>query len=470
MDSVLKMVYSHIYVRNNGQTVYFSNGYPKPVVDYIWGKNKENTDFNVDKELTNLSHESSSTGWSSDFPLRNLHYYFIKFCGENNIVSENQITDDDSVFVFPIEILTTNFCKKDHKYRVKLDNTIFEYDVKDMFSEKILEHIKTGKVKILLCCVEDPCHHNPQLYQFEKTMESLGVDGKNIIYIAGNQHNNFKNIFHDAKMQFTYGYLPLQQQSKSMDFFPKMSSLGYISDIVRESDLDKAKMRPKKFLCFNRTMRPHRYYLAYIAKKYNLFQNGIFSFLNNQNDKKNVKNWIENFLQTSISNSELNDVFSFMPYEIDTMHLSPNERMGFTTDANKKDFYLNTYIHLISETSFFAPIIDEPFFSEKTFRPIINLQPFIMIGDYGSLRVLKELGFKTFDPFIDESYDLETDSIKRMRMIENEILKFNAMPIEQIHEWYYSIIDILVYNRNHFSSFKDINPFQPAFEMIKNLK
>jgi hypothetical protein len=56
--------------------------------------------------------------------------------------------------------------------------------------------------------------------------------------------------------------------------------------------------------------------------------------------------------------------------------------------------------------------------SEKIFKPISNLQPFLVIGDYLTLAELKKLGFKTFSPFIDESYDNERDSYKRMELIE----------------------------------------------------
>jgi hypothetical protein len=92
-----------------------------------------------------------------------------------------------------------------------------------------------------------------------------------------------------------------------------------------------------------------------------------------------------------------------------------------------------------------------------------------MIGDFGSLQQLKNLGFKTFSPFIDESYDLEPDYSKRMQMIQKEILKLNALSHKELHKLYYSMKDILIYNRDHFVSFKDTNPYKISYEFIQQL-
>jgi hypothetical protein len=110
--------------------------------------------------------------------------------------------------------------------------------------------------------------------------------------------------------------------------------------------------------------------------------------------------------------------------------------------------------------------LSECFISEKVFRPIINLQPFLLFGDYGSLRKLKELGFKTFSPFIDESYDMEQDHGKRLLMLRKELLKLNSMPLQEIHDWYYSITDILIHNQTHLASFANKNFFADGIEKI----
>ena len=95
------------------------------------------------------------------------------------------------------------------------------------------------------------------------------------------------------------------------------------------------------------------------------------------------------------------------------------------------------------------------------------MQPFIYVGFAGALKQLKVWGFKTFYPYIDESYDDERDSIIRCKMIENEIRKLNEKSIEELHQWYYSIKDILLHNQTHLKTFSIMNPFENALNDIK---
>ena len=110
-----------------------------------------------------------------------------------------------------------------------------------------------------------------------------------------------------------------------------------------------------------------------------------------------------------------------------------------------KEPYLNSYIHITSETTFFEI---GGYFSEKTWKPIGHLQPFIFMGPAYGLSELKRLGFKTFSPFINESYDLEMDPEKRFKMIINEIHRLSLLSMEEIHNWYNSIYEnTILYNQ-----------------------
>ena len=127
---------------------------------------------------------------------------------------------------------------------------------------------------------------------------------------------------------------------------------------------------------------------------------------------------------------------------------------------------MDTYLHITSETQLDS--YSTPFMSEKTFRPILNLQPFIYMGNYKGLEELRRLGFKTFDGYIDESYDLEPDPKTRFAMIEKEILKFSKMSMQELHDWYYSLTDILIYNQQKFLSMTDFNPIEDFVNRYKD--
>jgi hypothetical protein len=469
MGRILKAVYSHIYTKPNGERLYFSNGAPQFVMNHIDKKYINDVNELNPHNCIDLLKADSKIGWNMAYNLGNFHYYFLNNNGENNMVPVYEIdpNDDNVTYIFPIEIATSINSLNDI-VSVDLDGTTVSYSFEEII-EPIINHLRNNKVKIVVCNMHDPGHYMPSVNDIELRLEKLGISAANLVFIFGNELLTHKHHFPDSKANFTYGNLPLQQQAKGISDFPRITSLGYESDIMREADLNQFKIRPKKFLCFNRSMRTHRYYLAHMAIKHDLLKNSIYSFVNAPDDKEHIRHSIASLSTDPISDSEFNAVINLLPYEIDTDQLSPDQKRGFVTDNNKKEWYADTYFHITSETSFFGPIENGAFFSEKTFRPIINLQPFIFVGDYGSLRHLQSLGFKTFSPYIDESYDLETNYLKRMQMIEAEIIKLNALSQQELHNLYYEMTDILIHNRNHFETFKDSNPYKIAYEFIQQL-
>ena len=99
---------------------------------------------------------------------------------------------------------------------------------------------------------------------------------------------------------------------------------------------------------------------------------------------------------------------------------------------------------------------------------MIVLQPFIFFGAPGYLKYIKELGFKTFNGFIDESYDDEYDDGKRFEMVCDEIKRLSELSLEEIHNWYISIIiPILEYNRNYALKFAKKIMFLENLEKYK---
>ena len=114
------------------------------------------------------------------------------------------------------------------------------------------------------------------------------------------------------------------------------------------------------------------------------------------------------------------------------------------TSHTYKSTYMNSYINLVSECALAEQCI---YFSEKTWKPLAQLQPAIFMNTPGSLAKLRELGYKTFSPFIDESYDEIEHPVERLKAISNEVKRICKKPIEEVHEWYYSILDDLLYNQ-----------------------
>lgn len=111
------------------------------------------------------------------------------------------------------------------------------------------------------------------------------------------------------------------------------------------------------------------------------------------------------------------------------------------------DLYKNSWVSLVTESSY-AQEEQAVFLSEKTFKPIACMQPFIIVGTRHSLKYLRELGYKTFHPFIDESYDEEADDKLRFFKIMESLKQI--LSIENKVEWLESMRDRLEHNHRMF--------------------
>lgn len=90
---------------------------------------------------------------------------------------------------------------------------------------------------------------------------------------------------------------------------------------------------------------------------------------------------------------------------------------------------------------------DKMFLTEKTFKPMRVGMPFITIANVGTLEYLKELGFRTFGNWIDESYDTEVNLDKRIAIIIKELKRFSMMGHDKIFEMRGEMKPILEHNK-----------------------
>ena len=87
--------------------------------------------------------------------------------------------------------------------------------------------------------------------------------------------------------------------------------------------------------------------------------------------------------------------------------------------------------------------------TEKVFKPIVGLQPFLIVGNPGSLGLLRGLGFRTFGALFDERYDRITDPVQRFEAVEAEVLRCLALDLETLRDAVDAMQDAVVHNFLH---------------------
>jgi hypothetical protein len=254
------------------------------------------------------------------------------------------------------------------------------------------------------------------------------------------------------------------QPEMNMEYLPTFRvDRANIGDAITESLTSSYVTGPrtKTFLCFNRRYNDHRLLVFLFLSKKNLLDQCYISMAKTQPEanrtfKENVK-----YLLTRINpyNFEPGDVIEAdnkLPLVLDSEDFS---RYPMEQNIDPvRDLYKNSLVNIITETYFFNNIIH---ITEKTFKPIAFMQPFVMVGSYGSLQHIKEMGFKTFSEFWDENYDLEKDDVKRFTMVMSVIESIASWPDHVKIDFTYAVKDIVEYNLKHLNSMpnKEIDDF-----------
>lgn len=113
-------------------------------------------------------------------------------------------------------------------------------------------------------------------------------------------------------------------------------------------------------------------------------------------------------------------------------------------------------------TDFFVEIVCETYClgrsfypTEKIWRPIMCLTPFMIQGPVDFLKNLKLLGFKTFDNFWDESYD--EDGFYGINTIKQNLKNLSQLSIKDLEKIYSDMMPILKHNREVFMKMTNLS-------------
>jgi len=340
--------------------------------------------------------------------------------------------------------------------------SLLENNLEEIFTTEALDKIRNENI-FLICKNKNEAFTSVIEPLYEQVIMKYQINPNKLILLTNSQ-----NIHeHATKVAKKYD-MPLFQIkiiceceraiSNDLDHFTK--------DLNLNPEFPKIENIKKCFLNFNRRWRPHRPALVALMKIRNLLDKGYVSLtkFDNKNDWNPVNNW-GNFVDmveaNFIKDPDLKQLFlenkevikSIENLTIDVEDLS--DPIWYLTESTIK-YYHETYFSIVSEPYYYRDS-DEGHcihFSEKTFKPIAHKHPFIIVSSPYSLRDLKRIGYKTFHPYIDESYDDEEDDDLRMIKIVNEIERLCNLSQSELKNFLDNCQDICEYNYNFICSAK----------------
>lgn len=232
---------------------------------------------------------------------------------------------------------------------------------------------------------------------FAYGIDELVRQGRIIVISGGDLDPQFPNYQHENFLTKCFGYQEnMLAQMRSTEIYTKAH-------------------KPYQFLFLNGRHRPWRRYLINHFKSTGLINSALWTNLDtNAGDlqflpekyevdryQKNLNVSAQGFVKTQLFGNEWGDIY-----------INP-------------DAYIDTYFSLVTET-----VVDYPhsFRTEKLWKPMFMAHPWIVISSRGYYRDLRNLGFRTYDHLIDESFDLidsNQDRLDRVRDIVEDLARQN---------------------------------------------
>ena len=216
---------------------------------------------------------------------------------------------------------------------------------------------------------------------------------------------------------------------------------------------DKIQAPKHRFVCTNR--RSNVFRMACTASLWDLRDRGLLTLLQDPTGQDYINQEIS--LQSvmyfpELTEKYINDVKPHLPLVWDVgfeAELSPTDCIAPDSD-HFIDLMLDSMLCIVNETLMY----DQPpqWHSEKTYKAISLMMPFIIIGQRHSLRALRDQGYRTFSPWINESYDNIEHAPDRLRAAMAEACRIIAMDDSAVASFLQEINAILAHNFLHFHS------------------
>lgn len=314
-------------------------------------------------------------------PPYSYEFRFLKYCKLDGVVQNctlvsDYITGSQSAY-YPINL---NF----------FDSTIDYISLMEPYSR---QRLIQGDFRLLFYYSEGD-NPDPEIYDAINKMCGTHSISKNLIkFVIANYKLKDKDPFvYFPDDEVYYRYLQILENK-----------------YVKEHNLNQ---RQKKFTCLIRADKAWRKIYASYLYNLKLTDQGYFSYTGYKYETShkgldNLDKWKE------YDDTLIQDILSFelkIPFYCDD--LSDNDHNNHKLVNH--NFFNQAYFNFVVETHFDNDTI---FLTEKTFKPILNLQPFVIIGNPGSLQLLKDLGYKTFETVIKEDYDKIVNHKDRMSQL-----------------------------------------------------
>jgi len=287
------------------------------------------------------------------------------------------------------------------------------------------------------------------------------VDPSQIIFISSNLYDesniekfhkerNFKKINVFSFVAFEYA---INHQHGFID------TTAYLEEKIK---IVNNEFKDKYFSSLSRLNRPHRARATFLLCQEEIKNKALIS--HDKIDLRVYSNHLREF-----DNAAVEQWSSTLPLTIDR----GNFEVNWALDSDYAHIHDQTLFQIVNETEANNRYNTALFYSEKTFRPIAQLQPFVIYGQQYCNRYLKSIGYNSYEDWFDYSFDSEPDDTLRYKMLLNQVkdlcARLDSFTKDQKIEWRFQNKEKLVENYNilFYKTYSKKKMFQFLVEFTK---
>lgn len=268
---------------------------------------------------------------------------------------------------------------------------------------------------------------NPdQLIFFHSLISEYKIPADKIFFIHGNTN----------KESSIYDNLPISRDNIcNINMFESIASGHIRKKYTHNFTIEEKNYQTvsKKFVCKNNIPHGHRLFIIDWLNTQNALKDVYWSLagvkhvetLRNYHSTL-IQYYYEDEHQTSLAVDRLLKLLENGPVRLDWPTYEVD--VGNISEDVYPQSYLDSSFSLVTETCFDERNTRLTFVTEKTFKPISTLHPFLIVGSYKTLDYLKGLGYHTFPELFDESYDNMPKYKDRMNIILKNLTKVLNTP------------------------------------------
>ena len=390
--------------------------------------------------------------------IKNISHHHINF----NITDLEDLSEKDYCYYYiSFNVMYAMFLPQDFNNKGNVEKTgsaeilsTLENSCKFILPDEIKKLLDKDKCKIILDTSKEGVGH---LIQWDKFFKLTNLTPDQVIHTTG-------DVLLGSNISIpTTFYNHWERNVATLSFSRHHEVIHKLEELI----LTKEK-RKWYGLCLNRVTKPHRIEICKFVAE-NLpnkidYSFGLFSWntlleRDKQTDKpldtalfQEWKYRIANDTASYFANpADAKEYFTWLSkHNEKSSDLEPNTSFShnMVTFFNNNSYY-NSYFSIVCET--FYEQQGALFVSEKIFKPIAYLQPFIVVGQAYVIEYMRHLGYDVFDDIIDHSYDKILNPRHRMEKIKKELIRLCRISSDQWADILYHIFPRLYSNYHHLN-------------------